>query len=139
MSTQRTTPFPLDEYLTPDEIAASHARLHAMLDELLTQGQGAVAQLTREEEGTPDPLDLAASAHDREQVMRQADRERRLIIKVRESLQRIAEGDYGSCDGCGGPISYGRLLARPVATLCIDCKSEAERQEGPPSRPTGEV
>ena len=49
--------------------------------------------------------------------------------KVRHSLQRIQEGEYGVCEACGEPITYGRLLARPVASQCIDCKTEAEQLE----------
>ena len=57
------------------------------------------------------------------------DRERRLIYKIREALKRIDEGEYGECVVCGEEISQGRLLARPVTTHCIDCKTEAEQQE----------
>ena len=44
-------------------------------------------------------------------------------------VERIQNGEYGVCESCGAPITYKRLLARPVATLCIDCKTEAEQLE----------
>jgi DnaK suppressor protein len=122
-------PLPPDEYLTPEELAELHATLRRQLDEVLHQGSAAVSTLTREDEAAPDPLDLAANTSDREIVQRQADRERHLLHKVRGALQRIAEGEYGSCETCGGAIGFQRLRARPVATQCIDCKTEAERLE----------
>jgi len=124
---------PPDEYLTAPELADLHSRLRAQLDEVLQHGTDAVHTLTREDEAAPDPLDLAANSSDRELVQRQAERERRLLGKIRHALARIAEGEYGTCDTCGGAIGFGRLSARPVATQCIDCKTEAERLE--PGRP----
>ena len=44
-------------------------------------------------------------------------------------VERIQNGEYGACESCGEPITYSRLMARPVATLCIDCKTEAEQVE----------
>lgn len=129
MTTPTATPPPLDEYLSPQELAELHAQLRAQLDEVLKQGSAAVHTLTREDEAAPDPLDLAATSSDRELVQRQAERERRLLGKIRHALSRIAEGEYGTCDACGGAIGYGRLRARLVATQCIDCKTEAERLE----------
>jgi DnaK suppressor protein len=120
---------PPDEYLTSAEVAELHATLRAQLDEVLSQGSAAVSTLTREDEAAPDVLDLAASSSDRELVQRQAGRERHLLQKIRASLQRLTEGDYGTCQGCGGAIGFQRLRARPVATMCIDCKTEAERLE----------
>lgn len=122
------TNLPDDEYLTANEVRELHQRLQATLDELRVQGSSAVNQLTQEEQAAPDHVDLATSSGDREQVVRLAERERLFARKVQAALKRIAAGDYGTCDACGGEISYARLLARPVATQCIDCQSETERQ-----------
>ncbi|RMF77838.1 MAG: RNA polymerase-binding protein DksA [Nitrospirae bacterium] len=56
-------------------------------------------------------------------------REAKLIAKIDETLARIARGEYGLCESCGEEIAYERLLARPVTTMCIDCKTAQERQE----------
>jgi DnaK suppressor protein len=61
--------------------------------------------------------------------LRIRDRERRLIGKIREALDRIEAGDFGECEDCGDQIGEARLKARPVTTLCIECKTEQERQE----------
>lgn len=52
------------------------------------------------------------------------------IKKVKEALQRIHEGEFGLCQECGEEISEARLNARPVATKCLHCKEEQERNEG---------
>ena len=66
---------------------------------------------------------------DRNFELRIRDRERRLIGKIREALDRIEAGDFGECEDCGDQIGDARLKARPVTTLCIECKTEQERQE----------
>ena len=49
--------------------------------------------------------------------------------KIDEAIGRIEDGSYGKCEECGGDIGIERLKARPVTTLCIDCKSLQETQE----------
>jgi len=61
--------------------------------------------------------------------LRIRDRERKLISKIQEALQRVEEGTFGICDTCGEEIGEKRLEARPVTTQCIDCKTEAEKKE----------
>jgi DnaK suppressor protein len=77
----------------------------------------------------PDPTDRATLETDRNFTLRIRDRERKLIAKIREALERIELGTYGLCELCGGPISEKRLMARPVTTMCIACKSRMEDQE----------
>ncbi|MEW6442863.1 MAG: RNA polymerase-binding protein DksA [bacterium] len=77
----------------------------------------------------PDPTDRAAMEADRNFLLRIRDRERKLILKLREALVRIDEGTFGICQQCGEEISESRLMARPVATLCVDCKRLQERKE----------
>jgi DnaK suppressor protein len=61
--------------------------------------------------------------------LRIKDRERKLITKVKEALDRVDNGTFGICESCGKSISEKRLMARPVTTLCIECKTEGENQE----------
>jgi len=77
----------------------------------------------------PDPTDRATLETDRSYTLRIRDRERKLILKIREAMERIDAGTYGICEICGGGISEKRLLARPVTTMCIDCKSRMEALE----------
>jgi len=76
-----------------------------------------------------DPNDRATQESDMALELRNRDRERRLIIKVDESLARIESREYGYCESCGVEIGLKRLEARPTATLCIDCKELEERRE----------
>jgi DnaK suppressor protein len=62
-------------------------------------------------------------------MLRMRDRERKLIFKIQEALQRLENGEYGVCEECGEDIAIDRLKARPVTTLCIDCKSSQEIAE----------
>src|SRR3990170_5498393 len=77
----------------------------------------------------PDPTDRASLESDRNFLLRIKDRERKLIMKVKEAMDRIDHGTFGICESCGRPISEKRLVARPVTTLCIECKTEGENQE----------
>jgi DnaK suppressor protein len=76
-----------------------------------------------------DPTDRASLESNRNFTLRIRDRERRLIQKLNEALERIEDGSFGICETCGKKISEKRLMARPVTTLCIECKTEQERTE----------
>ena len=80
-------------------------------------------------ENFPDPTDRASLESNRNFTLRIRDRERKLIVKIKEALTRIDDGTYGNCEECGEKIGRERLEARPVTTLCIDCKSLQEAQE----------
>ena len=100
---------------------------------LLSGSRESVHNLTEQRETDADTLDLAVLESNRDFALRLADRERRLLRKIKKSLERIRQGEYGTCESCGAPITLPRLLARPVATLCIDCKTEMEQLERPRS------
>ena len=89
-------------------------------------GMGLVAD---SRETFPDPTDRASLEGNRNLTLRIRDRERKLITKIDEALGRIEDGSYGKCEECGEDIGIARLKARPVTTLCIDCKSLQEAQE----------
>jgi len=77
----------------------------------------------------PDINDQASLESERSFELRIKDRERKLIGKVYEALKKIEEGTYGVCESCGDKIAVKRLMARPVTTLCINCKAEMEAEE----------
>lgn len=99
------------------------------LDELYVEAEKTVAGMTDTEETFPDPTDRATLESDRNFMLRIRDRERKLILKIREALQRIEEGTFGQCEMCGDDIGIERLNARPVTTLCIECKRKQEAHE----------
>jgi DnaK suppressor protein len=61
--------------------------------------------------------------------MRLHDREKYLLAKVDKQFARLKDGSIDVCEDCGEKIAFKRLLARPVTTLCIDCKEQNEREE----------
>lgn len=103
--------------------------LQKRLDELIGEAHSTVSELIEGEDNFPDPTDRATAESDRNFLLRIRDRERKLIFKIREAMQRIEDGSFGECDNCGDEIGVKRLLARPVTTLCIDCKTEMESIE----------
>ncbi len=103
--------------------------LQSRLDGLLGEARATMVDLSEGEENFADPTDRAAAESDRSFLLRIRDRERKLIIKIQEALERIEDGTYGLCETCGDEIGPKRLEARPVTTQCIDCKTEAEQRE----------
>lgn len=112
-----------------DQVSNYRALLEGQLAELLGHGEATVHELTRPGDELPDPNDRATRESDTISELRMRDRDRKLIAKVQEALERLDAGTFGLCETCGRPISAARLRARPVTTLCIDCKREAELRE----------
>ncbi|MFO0574251.1 MAG: TraR/DksA C4-type zinc finger protein [Polyangia bacterium] len=61
--------------------------------------------------------------------LRLRDREKYLLNKIDGAMERLKAGTIDECEDCGEKISFKRLMARPVTTLCIDCKEEKEKEE----------
>ena len=103
--------------------------LNQRLDDLLSEANKTVSGMTSQKENLPDPADRATLESDRNFTLRIRDRERKLIAKINEALERIETRTYGICEECEEDISEARLKARPVTTLCIDCKKKQEIDE----------
>ena len=76
-----------------------------------------------------DMVDQASSYTDKSVEMKALNRSRKLISKINSALQRIKDGTYGFCEETGEPIGLKRLMARPVATLCIAAQEKHEKEE----------
>lgn len=103
--------------------------LTGQLEDLLSEAGKTVTGMTDEKDNFPDPTDRATLESQRAFELRIRDRERKLILKIKEALERIENGTFGICDGCGEEISFKRLKARPVTTYCIECKTKQEDVE----------
>jgi DnaK suppressor protein len=77
----------------------------------------------------PDLGDQATAEIDRNFMLRLKGRERKLLKKIEEAMERIHQGVFGICDKCGLEINIKRLEARPVTTMCIECKTLQEEEE----------
>lgn len=118
------------EPMDHDVIEKCRAELQSQLDELQAGAERTVVDMTSvEEENFPDPTDRASLESNRNFTLRLRDRDRKLVAKIQEAIKRIEGGTFGTCDGCGGEIEEKRLIARPVTSLCIDCKTVAEEEE----------
>lgn len=97
--------------------------------DLMEQVDRTVVHLQDEASNFPDPLDRATQEEELGIELRTRDRERRLILKINETLDRIDQDDYGYCETCGVEIGLRRLEVRPTATQCVDCKALDELRE----------
>jgi DnaK suppressor protein len=76
-----------------------------------------------------DSMDEATEEEVYSTALRLADRESFLVTKIREAMTRLTAGEIDQCEECNEPIGFKRLLARPVTTLCFECKSAREQVE----------
>jgi RNA polymerase-binding transcription factor len=98
-------------------------------DAILNEAGKTLSEMTDQNSNVPDPNDRATIESDRSFELRIRERERKLLGKIEEALERVEEGSFGICESCGEDIGVKRLEARPVTTLCIDCKTLQETKE----------
>jgi len=79
------------------------------------------------QDGIQDIGDEAANIYNKQILLSLNESERVRLQEVDESLDRIANGTYGICEECGGPIGLKRLEVRPVAKYCVPCKTQMEK------------
>lgn len=97
--------------------------------ELMEKGKEALDGLRDSDARGGDSLDQSTAEQGTSTMLRLKDREQKLLFNIEEALERLERGDYGFCIECEEPIAEKRLLARPMAQLCIDCKEAKERIE----------
>lgn len=115
--------------MNPDDLREIREALMARRAELLEEAGRTAHGMGDEVESFPDPTDRGSHEGERNLVLRIRDRERKLLSKVEEAIERMDDGTYGLCEECGQGIGIGRLRARPVTTLCIECKATQEAKE----------
>ncbi|MCG8590012.1 MAG: RNA polymerase-binding protein DksA [Proteobacteria bacterium] len=104
--------------------------LTAQREELMGNAKKALSgDIHLDPDDFPDEIDTASSEIALAFTGRLRERERGLLAKIEQALEKIEDGVYGECESCGEQIGTKRLEARPVAELCIDCKSEQEKLE----------
>ncbi len=118
-----------EEYMNEDQEAHFRSILSAWKDNLMQEVDRTVHHMQDEAANFPDPNDRATQESEFSLELRTRDRERKLIKKIDEALEKIDNQEYGYCESCGVEIGIRRLEARPTATLCIDCKTLDEIRE----------
>ena len=76
-----------------------------------------------------DSVDIAALEINQNSLAKIGKREQNHLKKIDAALEKMEDGTFGECESCGEQIAVARLMARPVAQLCIDCKTEQENEE----------
>lgn len=116
--------------MNSNKMQAIKKKLEKQRAELLQEAENTLTtKLSMEKESFPDPTDQAVAELDNNFMLRLRGREQKLLKKIDEALARIEDGTYGICESCGNPINIKRLEARPVTTLCIECKTMQEEEE----------
>ncbi|WP_455376717.1 RNA polymerase-binding protein DksA [Kaarinaea lacus] len=118
-----------EDYMNEEQIEHFRMLLNNWKAELMAKVDETVHHMQDEAANFPDPNDRATQESDFTMELRTRDRERKLIKKIEESLNRLDNDDYGYCESCGVEVGIRRLEARPTATECIDCKTLNEIKE----------
>lgn len=128
MTEQELLAQPGEAYMSEAQQGYFRALLLAQRDEL----QGRIDeqfQALQDTERASDEADLASREEARQWQLRLLEREKKLLDKIDQALERLSRGDYGWCEETGEPIGLRRLLLRPTASLCIEAKERQERRE----------
>lgn len=118
-----------EEYMCEKQLEYFRQKLEAWKKSLVNQSEDTLEDLRQGGLNQPDDIDRAALETDKSLDLRTKDRARKLIGKINEALDRIADGTYGYCEETGDPIGLERLEARPIATLSIEAQERHERME----------
>ncbi|WP_276487862.1 RNA polymerase-binding protein DksA [Ectopseudomonas mendocina] len=102
-------------------LLTQRAELQARIEEEFTE--------LRQPDTSSDVADIGAAEEQRQWQLRLLEREKKLLDKIDQALERLARGEYGWCAETGEPIGLNRLLLRPTATLCIEAKERQEQRE----------
>jgi DnaK suppressor protein len=119
---------PSGEYMSVAQLEFFRLRLMDERRKLLENVQGTLVHM-QGIVNESDANDRASMEEEFTLEFRVRDRERKLLRKIADALLRIENGTYGWCEETGEPIGIPRLLARPVATLCIEAQERHERHE----------
>ena len=122
-------PTETEPYMSPQQIEYFREKLIKWREDLQRETVETLHHMQEKPANEPDINDRASTETDRSFELRTRDRERKLILKINQALERIEKGIYGYCEETGVPIGVARLEARPIATLCLEAQELHERLE----------
>ena len=117
------------DYMNDAQMAFFRIKLVILKQGILANAGETTEHLREDTVVVPDPADRATIEEEHALELRTRDRERKLLKKIEQSIQRIDSGDYGYCDETGEPIGVGRLLARPTANLSLEAQQRRELKQ----------
>jgi DnaK suppressor protein len=120
---------PDSEYMNQVQMSYFKRVLVQLRTDMLSNAGETTEHLREDTVIVPDPADRATIEEEHALELRTRDRERKLLKKVEQSINRIDSGDYGYCDETGEPIGVGRLLARPTANLSLEAQQRRELKQ----------
>lgn len=126
---QGYTPSEKEEYMNEYQREFFKEKLINWRADLLDESKETLDHLKAENWNEPDINDRASIESETALELRTRGRYKKLIDKIEDAIKRIDENDYGYCEETGEPIGLKRLLARPVATLCIEAQERRENYE----------
>ena len=118
-----------EDYMCSSQIDHFKTILLEWKNLLMKEADKTVEHMKKDSTKLSDPNDAATQEEEFRLELRTRDRERKLIMKIDQALQRVDDGHYGYCEDTGEPIGIKRLEARPIATLCIEAQERHERLE----------
>ena len=122
-----------EKYMCPEQLAYFYQLLTAQKDESLRQSEStlnSVSSKTKENSSiTGDELDNATSEQETSFTLRMAERDKNLLLKINNALERIENGTFGYSIISGDEIGLSRMLARPLATMTIEEQEEHEKRQ----------
>jgi DnaK suppressor protein len=118
-----------NDYMNDAQMAFFRHKLVLLKQGILANAGETTEHLREDTVVVPDPADRATIEEEHALELRTRDRERKLLKKIEQSIQRIDAGDYGYCDETGEPIGVGRLLARPTASLSLEAQQRRELKQ----------
>ena len=124
------TPKETEKYMCPKHLAFFKKKLQDWKTDLKRTSNEAIYNSALDDNSTSaDIVDQASSYTEKNVELRAINRQIKLISKIESALKRIQNGTYGFCEETGEPIGLKRLIARPVATLCIAAQEKHEKEE----------
>jgi DnaK suppressor protein len=123
------SPTQKEKFMNERQLEYFRKKLLAWRSELLEDYQETRDHLGNGDRAGSDFADMASAETDHALELRTRDRERKLVAKIDEALERIENGTYGYCSETGNPIGLKRLEARPIASLSIEAQERHEREE----------
>ena len=119
-----------EKYMCEKHKAYFKKKLTEWKSEIIKSNNQALYNNSLDNNGTSaDMVDQASSYTDKNVEMRAINRQIKLISKIDQALKKIKDDTYGYCAETGEPIGIKRLMARPIATLCIAAQEKHEKEE----------
>lgn len=129
LSDEEVKAMPDSEYMNEKQMAFFRHKLSVLKQEIHNSAGETTEHLREDTVVVPDPADRATIEEEHALELRTRDRERKLLKKIEQSIDRIDSGDYGYCDETGEAIGVGRLIARPTANLSLEAQQRRELKQ----------